>query len=1055
MNKIYTKKNLWLVLLVLAASCKLAAQEHQQKQDAQEIYLSFNYGGVVNTVVTGLYYQDSVYLPIDAIFSLLSVNREIDTRSGTIRGFFLDQENPYEVNFESGLAKIGKRELTFDTSKVIREPLDFYILPSLFQDIFNLDFAVDFSSLSLSLDTQEELPIVRDYQREVRRKYLVSAPQASLIQAPLIFPRQRQLLNGGVLDYSLSAFQAGGLTGYNYSLNGGAELLGGEAEGAILGSISQGNSRLYSSNLSWKYVFDSSTYITNVGIGNLYSNGLTQYGFRGVQLSNEPATIRTMFSSYVINAYTSPNWDAELYLNGQLVDYAKADAQGNARFTIPLIYGTSFVQLKYYGPDGEFSESDRRFQIPFTFNPPGQVNYDISAGKLNNSDYNFMSGDVLVGITDWLSDKLGMDYVDEPSFSKPLIYNSLSMRFSPEYILSMNVAPSAIYQTTFNAIYASQAAFDIVYSRYRENMLFNPGGKLQELQGDAYLPFSVGNSGFNFRLAGSAQQYVNGQEAFSYSAYSTLSVPQFNASVGYVGSVLSFVPGSNILSSNLTASLLYSLFFSPGQFQFLNGTLIEATARYGLQRNSLDDIRIEASRNIQRYVRIAVSAERDFVNKLTTFNLQVIADLPFTRSTTNAQIQNGSSWYNENLSGSVGFDGNYGRFILNDLGWVGHSAASMRMFIDANGNGVYDDGEQVIKDGSVRMRQATASETSSDGVVREWNLLPYTQYSADIDINTIRNPLWIPKEKSFSFVTDPNSFKRVDVPFFVGGVVDGTVLEFNGTALVAVPRLTLEIKSLTSDLSKAIGVFNDGTFYYMGLPPGNYIAYVDSSQLSILDARSDPSVLTFSVKSSETGDFVEGLQIRLVRNSPALTEKVSAKRFASEAAVAPVVQKSAPAPVTAKYIVQIGAFSSFDHAVAFARRAGLRTLQRMNVRVNCTSHLYVVQTDTGDSKQASLDMVDALMNKYGYRDAFVVSTNVPDSACLYSIQVGALHSLSSAVEFSHKTQRATGLEATVRFEKTNQLFSVRIGPFSSKAEADRVLSSLRKIRSYKDAFVAI
>ena len=852
-----------IVIVGLFSAARVEGQATSEESESQEIYLSFSYGGIVNTVITALYEDDSVYIPIGTLFKQLHLNEAISLKDSTIKGFFINPNRQYEINFARRVARLDKREIIFDSSKIIIGRLDFYVLPSLLNKIFNLSFSVDFNSLALSLVTQEDLPVVTEYQRESRRSYLVSSPQASLLQAPLAFPRNRSLLNGGVIDYSLSGFNGAGQSTYNYNLTGGAELLGGETEGTIFGNVSGKTSSVYSSNLSWKYAFDSTGYISYAGLGNLSSNGLTQYGFRGVQISNEPITVRTVFSKYLIDAKTKPNWDVELYLNGQLVGYSQADAEGNAHFTIPLVYGTSFIQLKYYGPSGEVIESDRRLQIPFTFVPTGQFTYSLGGGKLNNTNYNFLSGDAVAGITDWLTDKIGMDYVNDPLFSKPLFYNSLSLRISSEYTVNFDAAPSAYYRSTFNALYPSQSSFDLTYSKFEANLLYNPSEELQNAQADISIPLTFSTSSFNLRGSTVWQEYVGGQTSYSYSAFFNASVGQFNTSLGYLASILQYGYGASIRSYGLTADILYSFSLPEGTFDFLNGSLLNTTMRYGVLKNSLDDIRFEISKNIHQYVRVQIAAERDFVNKFSVYSLQVIADLPFTRFTGNSQVQNGSSWFTENLSGSIGYDSDYGRFLFNDLGWVGHSAASVRMFVDNNGDGLYDKGDEIISGGSVTLRQALSSEVSSEGIEREWNLLPYTQYSADVDLSSIKNPLLIPKMKSFSFITDPNSYKPIDIPFFAGGIVDGTVLKIEGKTTAAIPGLTIEINSVGSDFHKTISVFNDGSFYYMGLPPGKYEAYVDSSQLTMLGVYADPAVLAFEVKATKNGDFVEGLRILL------------------------------------------------------------------------------------------------------------------------------------------------------------------------------------------------
>ena len=106
------------------------------------------------------------------------------------------------------------------------------------------------------------------------------------------------MLNGGVLDYAISAFRGASGTSYSYNLNAGAQLLGGDIEGAINGGYSGGMSTIYSKQVHWRYTIDSTRAITSVSLGNLFSNGLVQYDFRGIQITNTPVQIRRLFGNY-------------------------------------------------------------------------------------------------------------------------------------------------------------------------------------------------------------------------------------------------------------------------------------------------------------------------------------------------------------------------------------------------------------------------------------------------------------------------------------------------------------------------------------------------------------------------------------------------------------------------------------------------------------------------------------------------------------------------------------------------------------------------------------
>ncbi len=217
----------------------------------------------------------------------------------------------------------------------------------------------------------------------------------------------------------------------------------------------------------------------------------------------------------------------------------------------------------------------------------------------------------------------------------------------------------------------------------------------------------------------------------------------------------------------------------------------------------------------------------------------------------------------QNVRGTVGYDSRQKTFHPHNLESVGLSALTMRMFVDRNGNGVYDAGEQTINDVSFNLGQAAFIDMGDSGITRIRRLLPYTRYNIDIVESSISNPLWVPKAYAFSVITDPNIYKPIDVPFYVTGVLDGSVLMQIGSTLEAVPGIEIHVQSVDDKYQKNIRVFADGSFYQMGIPPGKYIAYVDSTQLNVLGASCDPPLHSFEVKITAEGDYIEGMKFLL------------------------------------------------------------------------------------------------------------------------------------------------------------------------------------------------
>jgi hypothetical protein len=224
------------------------------------------------------------------------------------------------------------------------------------------------------------------------------------------------------------------------------------------------------------------------------------------------------------------------------------------------------------------------------------------------------------------------------------------------------------------------------------------------------------------------------------------------------------------------------------------------------------------------------------------------------------------------VRGTVGYDSYQKVLQPNNLEAVGLSALSMHAFVDKNGDGIFNPDEQTINDVAFNLGQAALAEVDETGITRVRRLLPYTRYNIEIIESSISNPLWIPKTYAFSTITEPNIYKPINIPFYASGVIDGSVLVQTGTSIEAIPGIEIHVKSVDDKYIKNVRVFADGTFYQIGIPPGKYVIYVDSTQLDVLGASCNPPIHSFDVKITAEGDYIEGLNFLLKKQE---TKKTS------------------------------------------------------------------------------------------------------------------------------------------------------------------------------------
>jgi len=185
------------------------------------------------------------------------------------------------------------------------------------------------------------------------------------------------------------------------------------------------------------------------------------------------------------------------------------------------------------------------------------------------------------------------------------------------------------------------------------------------------------------------------------------------------------------------------------------------------------------------------------------------------------------------------------------------------MFIDENNSGTYESFEELIPGNAVSIKRVTTRQITQDGISRLTQLQPYRRYNFTVNEAKISNPLLLAKNKEFSVILDPNSYRVLDIPFYTTGIIEGHVDKVRAGEFVPISGLRIKINNVDDTFKTVLRTFSDGSYYSMEIPPGFYEAWVDDSQLEFLGMISNPEKLYFEVKASADGDYIEGLDFIL------------------------------------------------------------------------------------------------------------------------------------------------------------------------------------------------
>ena len=93
--------------------------------------------------------------------------------------------------------------------------------------------------------------------------------------------------------------------------------------------------------------------------------------------------------------------------------------------------------------------------------------------------------------------------------------------------------------------------------------------------------------------------------------------------------------------------------------------------------------------------------------------------------------------------------------------------------------------------------------------------------------------------------------------------VDGRVDRLSEGQNKPISGLRIHLSNEDGSYTATLRTFGDGSFYSMEIPPGQYEAWVDETQLEFLGMISKPEKLGFTVEADPEGDYIEGLNFLL------------------------------------------------------------------------------------------------------------------------------------------------------------------------------------------------
>lgn len=840
-----------LLMLILLSNYTHAQSDDAEYEDITVLLMVENVGGYE---IDAIYKDDNIYVSVSTLFQILKINHTLSRGNDSITGFFLNEQNHYGINAANSTAYYEGKRRNLLPGDALRVETGLFLKSQLFGEIFGLNLKFNFRSLTLELKTALDLPVIKELRHAQMRKNIDQL--TGIIEVDTTISRKYHFLRGGMADWSVISMQSSNKkTDTRAALAAGGELFGGEATGMLnYSSISGFDER--QQQYRWRWVNNETKLIKQIQLGKIpvKSTSSLYSPLIGASVTNTPTTFRKSFGKYTLTDFTEPGWTVELYINNVMVDFTTADASGFFSFDVPLVYGSSSVVLKFYGPWGEERVREQTLNIPYNFIPVGTVEYNILGGVLRDSSNSvFSRAETMVGVHRNLTLGGGVEYLSSLEKDNAMPFLIASAGFLRNFLFTGEYTHGVKTRSILNYRLPSSLVFEVDYTKYVPGQQAISFNYLEERKASISIPVKIGS----FRSFARTTYRQNVLPLTTYSSTELLISSFYGGISSNLAVFANWLPDNNpYIYSNLALG-----------FRLRHNIQLRPQVQFDITNKKLTSYKAEVEKSFSQKAHLSLNFENNLRSDYRSVEVSFRYDLPFTQTMTSARYTQKNITTTESARGSFAFGSGNGYVHVDNRSSTGRAALTIRPFLDLNNNNTKENNEPIVSGLSVRLNGGRMINRKSDSLIRIIELEPYASYLLEIEDTGFENIAWQLKLHAISITTDPNQFKMIDIPVKVMGEANGMIMLQKGNALSGLGRILINFYDDSGKLVNRVLSESDGYFNYLGLPPGNYTAEPDKDQLKRLGLKAEPATFEFIITPSEYGDIIDDVNFTLVNPS--------------------------------------------------------------------------------------------------------------------------------------------------------------------------------------------
>ena len=184
---------------------------------------------------------------------------------------------------------------------------------------------------------------------------------------------------------------------------------------------------------------------------------------------------------------------------------------------------------------------------------------------------------------------------------------------------------------------------------------------------------------------------------------------------------------------------------------------------------------------------------------------------------------------------AMGLEPRSSRLMTDAQPMAGMGAASIRVFLDKDLNGIMDGADEAIQGAGFTVNGANyAVRTNAGGIAYLPRLPAHQNTDIGLDPNTLDDPQWQPRMPGMRIVPRPGKVSQVEFAVTLTGEVDGTTYLYADGKRRAIGDLKLELVDASRKVVATMTSAADGYFVIVAIFPGEYFLRVSPEQLKRL-----------------------------------------------------------------------------------------------------------------------------------------------------------------------------------------------------------------------------